>query len=156
MINSVLHYLAMMVKSSKYGSISLWWFRPPREVINLWIKVSKPSPWPWRVLSCCDEVLDVLSLRIRGELWFLNHCPLSCSKNTPNSASLLPMPFALNCMMVKEFTLTACVGIDGGIGCGVGGVDVELYAQALIGRYFDVFWRSEHFECTQPERRLHK
>ena len=36
----------------------------------------------------------------------------------------LPMPFALNCMMVNEFTSTACVGIDGGRDCSFGGVGV--------------------------------
>ena len=33
--------------------------------------------------------------------------------NSHNSASLLSMPFALNCMIVKY-----CVGIEGGSGCG--------------------------------------
>ena len=48
------------------------------------------------------------------------------------------MPFALNCMMVNEFPSTACVGIDGGSGCGVGRVGgklQELHAQSLIRRY---------------------
>ena len=31
--------------------------------------------------------------------------------NSPNSFSLLPMPFALNCMIVLEFPSAACVGI---------------------------------------------
>ena len=35
-------------------------------------------------------------------------------KNSPNTVSLLTMPFALNCMMVNEFSSTACVGIGGG------------------------------------------
>ena len=35
-------------------------------------------------------------------------------KNPPNSVSLLPIPFALNCMMVNEIPSTACVGIGGG------------------------------------------
>ena len=46
------------------------------------------------------------------------------SKNSSNTASLLPMPFALNCMMVKQFPSTVCVGIDGVGGCGFGRVDV--------------------------------
>ena len=37
-------------------------------------------------------------------------------KNSPNSVSLLPMPFALNCMMVNEFPSTACVGIGRVVG----------------------------------------
>ena len=60
------------------------------------------------------------------------------SKNSPNSISLLPMPFALNCMMVIEFPSTACVGIDGGSGCGfgrVGGELQELHTQSLIRLY---------------------
>ena len=36
------------------------------------------------------------------------------------------MPFAVKCMMVNEFSSTACVGIDGGSGCGFGRVDGEL------------------------------
>ena len=47
-------------------------------------------------------------------------------KNSPNSVSLLPMPFTLNCMMVNEFPSTACVGIDVGSGCGFGRVGEEL------------------------------
>ena len=43
-----------------------------------------------------------------------------------NYVILLPMPFALNCMMVNEFTSTACVGIDFGSGCGFGRVGGEL------------------------------
>ena len=38
------------------------------------------------------------------------------SKNSHNSVNLIPMPFALNCMMVNEFTSTACVGIIVGRG----------------------------------------
>ena len=47
-------------------------------------------------------------------------------KNTPNSVSLLPMSFALTCMMVTEFPSTACVGIDVGSGCGFGRVGGKL------------------------------
>ena len=52
-------------------------------------------------------------------------------KNTPNSVSLLSMLFTLNYMMVKEFPSTACVGIDGGSGCGVGRVGGELQNPVL-------------------------
>ena len=38
------------------------------------------------------------------------------------SVSLLPMPFALTCMMVNEFPSTGCVGIDGRSGYGFGKV----------------------------------
>ena len=48
------------------------------------------------------------------------------NKNSPNSVSLLLMPFALNFMMVNEFPSTACVEIDVGNGCGFGKVGVEL------------------------------
>ena len=64
------------------------------------------------------------------------------SKNSPNSVILLPMPFALNCMMVNEFPSTACVGIDVGSGCGfarVGGELQELHTQSLIRLYSAVF-----------------
>ena len=67
---------------------------------------------------------------------------LCCFKNSPNSVSLLPMPFALNCMMVNEFLLTACVRIDVGGGCsfgGVGGKLQELHTQSLIRLYSAAF-----------------
>ena len=57
------------------------------------------------------------------------------SKNSPNSVSLLPMPFALNCMMVNEFPSTACVRIDVGSMCGFGRVSGELHTQSLIRLY---------------------
>ena len=78
------------------------------------------------------------------------------SKNSPNSVSLLPMPFELNWMMVNEFPSTACVGIVGGNGCDFGRVGGELHTQSLIRLYSAAFWRREHFECTHPEQRLHK
>ena len=63
-------------------------------------------------------------------------------KNSHNSVSLLPMPFALSCMMVNEFPSTASVGIDVGSGCGFGRVDgelEELHTQSLIRLYSAVF-----------------
>ena len=61
-------------------------------------------------------------------------------KNSPNSVSLLPMPFALNCMIVNEFSSTACVGIDVGSGFGrVGGELQELHTQSLICLYSAAF-----------------
>ena len=63
-------------------------------------------------------------------------------KNSPNSVSLLQMPFALNCMMVKEFPSTACIVIDVGSGCGfvrVGGELQELHTQSLIRLYSAAF-----------------
>ena len=60
------------------------------------------------------------------------------SKNSPNSLNLLHITFALNCIMVKKFLWTACIGIEGGSCCGVCRVDVELqeqYAQSLIRRF---------------------
>ena len=60
--------------------------------------------------------------------------------NLPNSISLLPMPFALNCMMVNEFPSTACVGIGSGCSFGrVGGVLQELKTQSLIRLYSAAF-----------------
>ena len=62
--------------------------------------------------------------------------------NSPNSVGLLPMSFALNCMMVKEFLSTACVGIDVGSGCGfgrVGGELKELHTQSLTRLYSAAF-----------------
>ena len=61
-------------------------------------------------------------------------------KNSSNSVSLLPMPFALNCMMVNEFSSTACVGIGGGCSFGrVGGELQELQTQSLIRLYSAAF-----------------
>ena len=61
-------------------------------------------------------------------------------KNSPNSVSLLPMPFALNCMMVNEFPSTACVGISGGCSFGrVSGELQELQTQSLIHIYSAAF-----------------
>ena len=67
---------------------------------------------------------------------------LCCFKNSPNSVRLLPMPFALNCMVVNELPSTACVGIDVGSGCGfgrVGGELKELHTQSLICLYSAAF-----------------
>ena len=63
-------------------------------------------------------------------------------KNSSHSVSLLPMPFALNCMMVNEFPLTSCVRIDGGSCCGFGIVDGDLqklHTQSLIRLYSAAF-----------------
>ena len=62
--------------------------------------------------------------------------------NSPNSVSLLPMLFALNCIMVNEFPSTAWVGIYVGSGCGFGrvcGELQELHTQSLIRLYFAAF-----------------
>ena len=61
--------------------------------------------------------------------------PLCRFKNSPNSVSLFPMPFALNCMMVNEFPSTACVGIDVGSGFGFG----RVHTQSLIRMYSAAF-----------------
>ena len=62
------------------------------------------------------------------------------SLNSPNSVRLLPMPFVLNCMMVNEFSSTACVGIGGGCSFGiVGGELQELQTQSLIRLYSAAF-----------------
>ena len=58
---------------------------------------------------------------------------------SPNSVSLLPISFALNCVMVKGFPSIACIGIDGGSVCDVGIVGGELHAQFLIRRYSAAF-----------------
>ena len=63
-----------------------------------------------------------------------------CFKNSPNSVSLLPMSFAFNCMMVNEFSLTACVGIGGACSFGrVGGELQELQTQSLVRLYSAAF-----------------
>ena len=66
--------------------------------------------------------------------------PLCRFKNSPNSVSLLPMPFGLNCMMANEFPSTACVRIGGGGSFGrVGGELQELQTQSLIRLYSAAF-----------------
>ena len=55
--------------------------------------------------------------------------------HTKNSTCLLPMPFALNCRMVKRSPLEALVVIGDVSCCGFGGVGgelQELHAQFLI------------------------
>ena len=52
--------------------------------------------------------------------------------NSPSSTCLLPMPFALNCRMMKGSPSEALVVIGDGSGFGVGGVGgdlQELHAQ---------------------------
>ena len=48
MIKSVFHSLAVIVNSSKWGSARVSGESGLREkLIDLWINVSKPPPWPW-------------------------------------------------------------------------------------------------------------
>ena len=58
-------------------------------------------------------MLGVLELEESFDSCITTTLTLCRFKNSPNSVSLLPMPFALNCMMVNEFSSTACVGIGG-------------------------------------------
>ena len=60
------------------------------------------------------------------------------SKKSPSSTGLLPMPFALNCRMVKGFPSEALVVVGDGSSfgiCGVGGELQEMHVQFLIRRY---------------------
>ena len=82
-------------------------------------------------------MLGVLELEESFDSCITATLTLCCSKNSPNSVSLLPMPFALNCMMVNEFPSTACVGID--VGSGLGRVGGELHTQSLIRLYSAAF-----------------
>ena len=87
-------------------------------------------------------MIGVLELGERFDSCIRATLTLCRFKNSPNSVSLLPMPFALNCMMVNEFPSTACVGIDVGSGCGfgrVGGEQQELHTQSLIRLYSAAF-----------------
>ena len=67
-------------------------------------------------------MLGVLELEESFDSCITSTVTLCHSKDSPNYVSLLPMPFALNCMMVNEFPSTACVRIDGGSSCGLGGM----------------------------------
>ena len=80
------------------------------------------------VLSYCGEVLDagVLELDESYDSCITATLTLCRFKKSPNSVSLLPMPFALNCMMVNEFPSTTSVRIDVGSGCCFGRVGGEL------------------------------
>ena len=63
-------------------------------------------------------------------------------KKSPSSTCLLPMPFALNCRMVKGSPSEALVVIGDGSGfgiCGGGGKLKEMHAQFLIRRYSAAF-----------------
>ena len=87
-------------------------------------------------------MLGVLELDDSFDSCITSTVTLCRSKNSPNSVTLLPMPFALNCMMVNEFPSTACVGNDGGSGCGFGRVGVELqelHTHSLIRLYSAAF-----------------
>ena len=83
-------------------------------------------------------MLGVLVLEESFDSCITDTLTLCRFKNTPHFASLLPMPFALNCMMVNELPSTACVGIDVGSGCGfgrVGGELQELHTHSLFLLY---------------------
>ena len=80
-------------------------------------------------------MLGVLELKEILNSYITATLTLCRSKNSPNSVILLPMSFALNCMIVNECPSTACVGINGGSRCGFGRVGGELqglYTQSLI------------------------
>ena len=94
------------------------------------------------VLSYCGEVLDAwfLELEENFDSCIAATLTLYRFKNSHYSVSFLPMPFALNCMMVNEFPSTACVGIGGGCSFGrVGGELKELKTQSLICLYSSAF-----------------
>ena len=85
-------------------------------------------------------MLGVLELEESFDSCITATLTLGRFKNSPNSVSLLPMPFALNCMMVNEFPSTACVGIGNGCSFGrVGGELQELKTQSLIRLYSAAF-----------------
>ena len=85
-------------------------------------------------------MLGVLELEESFNSCITTSLTLCRFKNSPNCVSLLPMPFALNCKMVNEFSLTDCVGIGGGCSFGrVCGVLQELKTQSLIRLYFAAF-----------------
>ena len=84
-------------------------------------------------------MLGVLELEESFDSCITTTLTLCRFKNSPNSVSLLPMPFALNCMMVNEFSSTACVGI--GRGCSFG---------ALGGGKFEVYMLNNVGERTPP------
>ena len=85
-------------------------------------------------------MLGVLELEERFDSCITAILTLCHFKNSPNSVSLLSMPFALNCMMVNEFPSTACVGIGSGCSLGrVGGDLQELQIQSLISLYSAAF-----------------
>ena len=67
-------------------------------------------------------MLGVLELGESFDSCITSTVTLCRFKNSPNSVSLLPMSFALNCMMVNEFPSTSCVGIDVGSSCAIGRV----------------------------------
>ena len=105
--------------------------------------MSKPPHWPWRrsfPTVVKFWMLGVLELEESFDSCITATFTLCRFKNSPNSVSLLPMLFVLNCMMVNAFSSTSCVGIGGGCSFGrVGGELQELKTQLLIRLYSAVF-----------------
>ena len=105
--------------------------------------MSKPPPWP--ALRSFRTVMKFCMLGVfEFEESFDSCMPATLTlcrfKNSPNSVSLLAMPFALNCMMVNEFPSTACVGIGGSSSFGRVGRELqELQTQYLIRPYSAAF-----------------
>ena len=83
-------------------------------------------------------MLGVLELKESFDSCITSTLTVCRLKNSPNSVSLLPMPFAMNCMLVNEFPLTAYVGSGCDFGR-VGGELQELHTQSLIRLYSAAF-----------------
>ena len=150
MIKFVFPSLAVIVNSSKWGSARVSGESGLREkCIDLWINVSKPPPSPWsRFFLTVVKfwMFGVREFKVSFDSWITATLTLCRSKNSPSSTCLLPMPFALNCRMVKGSSSEALVVTGDGNGFGIGGVVgelQELHAQFLIRRYSAAFWSFE-------------
>ena len=95
--------------------------------------MSKPHTWPlrWYFLTVA---LFGITLIPHSHLTFTVYR----SKNSSSSTCLVPLPFALNCRMVKGFLSELLVVIDDGSGNGVGEVGGEVartVLNSLVFRY---------------------
>ena len=96
MINSVFPSLAVIVNSSKWGGARVSGDSGLREkFIDLWINVSKPPtlPW-WRYFLTVVKfwMYGVREFKVNFDSWITATLTLYCSKNSPSSTCLLPMP----------------------------------------------------------------
>ena len=91
--------------------------------------------------------------------------PCFSPNTTPSSASLLPIPLALNCRTLNVLSPLICSADGTGVGEGEGGVGVGCLffeaeqgsqVQSLFIRYCAAFKSPEHFVCTHPVHLVHR
>ena len=131
MINLVFPIWVFMVSSSRWGSdIASTDDGCLEKIIDLWMKMSNPLPWPWG-----RSLRTVVYFRMQGFLYFderVDSCitttlTLFLSSTTPRSVSLLPIPVALSCRMLNMLSSLICSADGAGVGGGEGGGGVDCW-----------------------------